>query len=158
HHLRGIEATASPCLADHARPQSRALSGICDYPGRARCLSRRALTCKLLGLQARGIDLPPYGRRQVPSTVHTTRLVAHAVIAIGAARGWWVHSGDRLIHPVQGNQGQQGGTTAALWRPCSGGKELVILHDARLEPGFELPTEHRYRLCFGQKGIVTDTV
>ena len=35
---------------------------------------------------------------------------------------------------------------------------MVILHDPRLEPGFELPTDHRWCLCFGQKGGMTDTV
>lgn len=63
-HLRGIEAIASPCLANPARPQSRALSGVCGYPGRARCLPRRALACGLLDPQVRGIDLPSYDRRQ----------------------------------------------------------------------------------------------
>src|SRR4029453_4093162 len=81
-----------------------------------------------------------------------------AVICIRDDTGLWVHSGDRLIHPVQGNQGQQGGTASALWRPCHGGKELVILYDARFEPGFELPTDHRCSLCFGQKAVMTDTV
>src|SRR5215467_11946657 len=35
---------------------------------------------------------------------------------------------------------------------------MMILHDPRLEPGFELPTDHRWGLCFGQKGGMTDTV
>jgi len=88
----------------------------------------------------------------------TIRMPHDAVIRIRDDTGSWVHSGDRLIHPVQGHQGQQWRTAAALWRPRPGGKELVILHDARVEPGFELPTEHRGGLCFGQKGVMTDTV
>jgi hypothetical protein len=35
---------------------------------------------------------------------------------------------------------------------------VVILHDPRVEPGFELPTDHRWCLCFGQQGGMTDTV
>jgi hypothetical protein len=90
-------------------------------------------------------------------TLSVSRLYRRA-ICIRDDTGSWVHSGDRLIHPVQGNQGQQWGTTAALWRPCSGGTELVILPEARVEPGFEWPTDHRSSLCFGQQGVMTDTV
>ncbi|MGR3279726.1 hypothetical protein ACSYAD_32225 [Acaryochloris marina NIES-2412] len=47
-HLRGIEATVSPYLANLVHPQPRALSGVCDYSGRARCFPRRALAYKSL--------------------------------------------------------------------------------------------------------------
>ena len=39
-----------------AKPD-RFLSGVCDYPGRAHCFPRRALTLRLLCLQARGMRL-----------------------------------------------------------------------------------------------------
>jgi hypothetical protein len=81
-----------------------------------------------------------------------------AVIRIRDDTGSWVHSADRLVHRVQGNQGQQWGTASALWRPGPGGKELVIFHDARVEPGVELPTDHACCLCFSQKSLMTDTV
>ena len=65
HHLRRIEATSSPYLANHVRPQPRILSGVCDYSGRTHCLPRLALPCGLLRPQARGMGLPSYDRRQV---------------------------------------------------------------------------------------------
>ena len=48
HHLRGIEVTVSPYLANLVHPKPRALSGVCDYSGRARCFPRRALAYQLL--------------------------------------------------------------------------------------------------------------
>jgi hypothetical protein len=87
-----------------------------------------------------------------------TILMQHdTVIRIRDDTGSWVHAGDRLIHAVQGNQGQQWRTASALRRPCPGGKELVICPDARLEPGVELPADHRGSLGFGQKGVMTET-
>jgi hypothetical protein len=81
-----------------------------------------------------------------------------AVIGVSNDPSPWGHTGDRLVHPVQGNQGQQGRNGTALWRPSLGGKEVVTLHDPRLEPRFELPTDPRSRLDFGQKSIMTDAV
>ena len=51
----------------------------------------------------------------------------NAVIRIHDDTGSGVNSGDRLIHPMQGNQGQQRRNGAALGRTCLGGKELAIL-------------------------------
>jgi hypothetical protein len=88
----------------------------------------------------------------------TVLMQHHTVIRIGDDTGLRVHFGDGFVHPMQGNQGQQGRKTAALRRPCGGGHEVAILENPRLEPGFDLATEARGRLHFGQEGRMTDTV
>ena len=72
-----------------------------------------------------------------------------AVIRIGDDTSSRVNLGDRLLHPMQGNQGQQRGATPALGRTGLGGKEVVIFHDPRFEPSFKLLTDHRGGLDFG---------
>ena len=45
-----------------------------------------------------------------------------------------------------------------MWGPCGAGKELAIFHDPRLEPGFDLATDARGRLRFGQQRRMTDAI
>jgi hypothetical protein len=80
------------------------------------------------------------------------------VVGISNDTGSRVYLGDGIVYPMEGNQGQQGGNAPALWRPGRGGKESVTLQDSRCEPGFELSTDTGWRLRFGQKRLVTDTV
>jgi hypothetical protein len=88
----------------------------------------------------------------------TVLMQHYTVIRVGDDTGLRVHFGDGFVQPVQGNQGQQGRNTAALRRPCSGGHAVAIFEDARCEPGFDLTTDTRGRLRFGQEGRMTDTV
>ena len=50
----------------------------------------------------------------------------HHIIRIHHDAGFRVYLGDRLLHPMQGNQGQQWGNRPPLRRPCGGRKEMVI--------------------------------
>ena len=73
----------------------------------------------------------------------------HDIIGVSDDAGLRVHVGDRLRHPMQGDQGSQRGNRPPLRRPCGGGEEVVIFQDSRFQPAFELPTNDGWRLRFG---------
>ena len=64
----------------------------------------------------------------------------HTIVGISNDTSVRVDPGDGVVHPMQGNQGQQRGDTSPLWRPCGSGIELVLFQDTRFQPSFELPT------------------
>ena len=82
----------------------------------------------------------------------------HTIVSISDDTGSRVYLGDGLVHPVQGNEGQQGRTCSPLGRPCGGGRKSIIFQNSRFEPGFELPTNDRCRFRFGQKCFMVDAV
>ena len=73
----------------------------------------------------------------------------NGIIGVRDKPGFGVDPVDRLVHPMQGDQRQQGRNTAALGRAGLGGKNLVLFQDSRFKPGSELPANRRGDLCFG---------
>jgi hypothetical protein len=70
----------------------------------------------------------------------------------------WKCSGNRCFQPVQGHIHQEGGQHAPLRGTGFRGEEFLPIHDARLEPGGNRPSQGRERVEFGDKRLVTNPI
>jgi hypothetical protein len=124
-------------------------------PGLSACPGMAKTTCGFVHPQA------PLGQPGLAPLVSVftplAGLVQHpAIIGVGANPSWRVELGESRMHPMEGNQRQQRGTTAALGRSSWGRPEGISCHETRLKPSCAWSANAGGSWHFGPSGLLVD--